>query len=123
MILPPMQCWRGDANFEPACHSEDTDCSCYDIFKNVAGIVAGVGLLLIGVSSLPSVRRNLYWLFYRIHMLACPLVFVAVVVHWNRSIVYLAGGMLYYLATLAPTAFEKLAISRKSAKARVKDTA
>lgn len=115
MIIPPTQCWQGDIDFEPTCHSKDTDCSCYDFFKNLAGLVAGTGLLVIGVSSLAPVRRHFYSVFYRIHMLAGPLVFVAVVVHWNRSILYLAGGMLYYLATLAPTAFEKLAISRKSA--------
>ena len=113
MIFPPRPCWNAigkddddDVDFEPTCRSEDTDCTCYDLFKNLAGIIAGVGLILIGVSSLAPVRRSMYWLFYRIHILAGPLVFVAVVVHWNRSILYLIGGMLYYWTMYVMTVAE-----------------
>ena len=114
MILPPAACWTLsdlDEEDEPTiCRFEDTeDCSCYDIFKNLAGAVAGLGLAVIAVSSLGPVRRLMYGLFYRIHVIAGPLVFVAVVFHWNRSVLYLTGGMLYYLAMYAAAASENAA--------------
>eukprot|EP00977_Amphora_coffeiformis_P010534 scaffold2479_cov151-Amphora_coffeaeformis.AAC.6 len=115
MIIPPVECTGNHPDFEPTCQSEETDCSCYDIWKNLAGAVAGVGLALIGVTSLGPVRRRMYWLFYHVHVLAGPLVFVAVVVHWNRSILYLAGGVLYYLAMYVPTAAESMHICGKVA--------
>jgi ferredoxin-NADP reductase len=107
MILPPVACWRPDATFSPTCVSVETDCTCYDIGKNLAGVVAGVALLCIALTSwTPYVRRHMYWLFYRVHMLAAPLVFAGVVLHWNRSVLYLAGGLLYYLALYVPTRLE-----------------
>lgn len=114
MIIPPAQCLQNDSNFEPTCHSHETDCSCYDIWKNLAGIVAGCGLALIGVTSLGPVRRRMYWIFYRVHVLAGPLVLMAVAVHWKRSVLYLAGGVLYYLAMYVPTATENMAVPGKA---------
>ena len=114
MIIPPVECMGHHPAFLPTCYSEETDCSCYDIWKNLAGVVAGFGLAVIGVTSLGPVRRRMYSLFYHVHVLAGPLVLIAVVVHWNRSILYLAGGILYYLAMYVPTAAESMFVCSKT---------
>lgn len=109
MLLPPRQCYwmlSQDDAFEPVCYSNKTDCSCYDLFRNLTGILAGIGLIVIGISSLNVVRRSMYTVFYKIHILAGPLVMVMVILHWNRSILYMAGGLLFYMASSFPSFVE-----------------
>lgn len=99
-LTPPHYCWdpRNDDTI-PDCDAATEDCSCYRHWRNAIGIVAGLGLLLMALSSLHTVRRSFYTLFYRIHVLAGPTVLLAVILHWDRSLLYMCGGLLYYLAT------------------------
>jgi hypothetical protein len=55
----------------------------------------------------PHLRRNCYALFYIVHRVAGPLVLLGTILHWNRSILYLAGGLLYYVASSTPVWFEQ----------------
>ena len=109
MILPPAPCWSlsSSTEYTPTCHDRETECTCYHHFRNLAGVVALVGLLVIGFSSLDRVRRATYSIFYRIHVVAGPLVVLMVALHWNRSILYMGGGLLYYLASSAPVWIER----------------
>jgi len=101
MLIPPGPCWTISQSiaFTPTCVTQTTDCSCYHHFRNFTGFVAGLGLLVMAVSSLYRVRRHNYAIFYRIHVWASPLVLLATLAHWNKSICYLAGGLLYYMAS------------------------
>jgi NAD(P)H-flavin reductase len=108
LLIPPAGCWTMYVNnaFAPVCKNSETDCSCYHHFRNLVGILAAVGMLLIGITSLDSVRRRCYSLFYKVHVIAGPLVLFFTIVHWNRSMLYLASSILYYVATSFPVLIE-----------------
>jgi predicted ferric reductase len=105
-IWPSTSCWSSTipALFGPAAAAEDP--TCYAQLRNLTGILAFLGLGTIAVTSLEPIRRTCFVLFYTSHLLAAPLVFVCVILHWNRSILYLSGGLLYYLATTLVVYFE-----------------
>jgi predicted ferric reductase len=107
MILPPAPCWTfGDTEFRPTCNDSDSDCSCYAHFRNLTGVLAMVGLVVIAVTSIGYVRRNHYRIFYVAHVLASPLVFIMSVLHWQRSVLYIAPSLLYYVASSIPLMME-----------------
>lgn len=107
MIVPPAQCWtfKTDNDFQPTCNDEETDCSCYDHFRNLTGTLAVLAFGLILFTSLGTVRRRFYSFFYKVHVVAGPLSLAMVILHWNRSILYLGGGLLYYIASSFPIIF------------------
>ena len=104
VALPPRQCWTTDSHssFEPVCNNDTTECSCYDHFRNLTGILAAGFLLIIGLTSLHSVRRRFYCLFYTCHILAAPIVIIAIVMHYNQAILYIAPSFIYYTASSLP---------------------
>ncbi|GMF65777.1 unnamed protein product [Phytophthora lilii] len=77
------------------------ECSLWDhsgrkIWINVFGEAALLCFLLIGVTSIPWVRRRMYNLFYNVHQL----LFVAVVftvLHWARALWFLFPTFIAYL--------------------------
>ena len=119
MISPPRQCWSpfaetsdqildcGDTG-EPVDQllTAVTGCSCYGRFRNLFGVCASICLVIIGLSSLQVVRRRSYSVFYRIHIIAGPLVLVCTILHWEKSILYLVGGISYYVASTFPVLAE-----------------
>jgi len=105
MITIPSGCWGDWDHYEPSCNY-GTDCSCYDHFRNMTGYWAGLSLLVIFFSSLNSFRRKFYTIFVRIHIIAGPLCLLAIIFHYPRAIFYMAGGMLYYLASSMPVFVE-----------------
>jgi predicted ferric reductase len=102
MLLPPAACWTMDStqysNAKPSCVNEDTDCSCYDHFRNLTGCLSACFMVVIAVTSLHQVRRKFYRIFYLSHVAAAPLALIFLVFHWNRSILFLCPSLLYYTA-------------------------
>lgn len=92
-MLPSSQC------FDPFQHHRHHS-SCYEPIRNFSGCIALFGLVLIGLSS--CIRRSHYRVFCHIHVLAGPTVFCCTIVHWNRSMLYMAGGAIYYTACSFP---------------------
>lgn len=115
LFVIPVQCWTIQPNTDisaSGCHT--TDCTCYSRARNFTGLLAALSLAIIGVSSLQPVRRRFYAAFYNIHVLAGPTLLLCVVLHWNRSIIYMAGGLLYYVACSFPVLVEQWWKQRKS---------
>jgi predicted ferric reductase len=110
MILPPKQCWSldysDDDDFGPECVDEDTDCECYDLLRNLTGVVAMILLAIIGITSLNFVRRNHYRLFFLTHVLAGPATLLITIIHWRKCMAYMAPSILYYIATSFPVMTE-----------------
>lgn len=111
MLIPPRQCWTRDneqyTTFQPDCLDENTDCSCYDIFRNLTGFLSVAAMAILLLTSLQPVRRQCYRLFYISHVIAAPLALIMVVLHWNRSILFLAPSLLYYVASSSSTFVER----------------
>lgn len=107
-ILPPMDCWKHPQEYQPPiCEEADEgDCSCYDHFVPLTGLVALLGLLVIGLSSLYRVRRRSFASFAMLHYIFTPLSVVAICIHYNKAILYASGSVLYYLASNYPTWIE-----------------
>jgi predicted ferric reductase len=101
LLIPPAGCWTlQDTDYTPTC--QNIECTCYHHFRNLTGFGACVVLLVIGGTTMNSVRRKSYSLFYKVHVISGPLAFILVILHWKRSIVYLAGGLLFYIASSCP---------------------
>lgn len=111
MIIPPAACWSWDdelvSSLEPSCADESTDCTCYAMFRNLAGFGSAVALFVLMLTSMNQVRRKFYRLFYLSHVIAAPLAILLVVLHWNKSILYMAPSLIYYTATSIPSFLER----------------
>mmetsp|Transcript_62548 Transcript_62548/g.152286 ORF Transcript_62548/g.152286 Transcript_62548/m.152286 type:complete len:890 (-) Transcript_62548:21-2690(-) len=108
-MFPPVQCWTNPQSYQPEiCEDEDVtedgtnECTCYDHFVPFTGWVAGFGLLMIGLSSLYRVRRKQFVVFATLHYLMSPIVIIMICIHYNKAVLYVSGGTLYYLACNAP---------------------
>ena len=112
MLLPGGACWRwNNGDVTPsfcADGSAEGECTCYELFRNFTGLVAVLALLVIGFSSLPSVRRNSYTIFYTLHVTAGPLTLIVTMLHWNRMLLFLCPSIIYYLASTVPILIQLL---------------
>jgi predicted ferric reductase len=120
MIFPPAPCWtlQDTKTFEPTCNDTETECSCYHLFRNLTGFVGLLGLLVIAATTVRHVRRNHYRVFYMTHVLAAPTVLIMVILHWRRSVLYMAPSLLYYVASSAPLLTES-ALKNKNSSVRI----
>ncbi|EGZ15299.1 hypothetical protein PHYSODRAFT_561151 [Phytophthora sojae] len=93
-------CWLEDGRWQQMA-LPCWDCSLRErkgrkIWVNVFGEAALLCFLLIGVTSIPWVRRKMFNLFYNIHQL----LFVAVIftiLHWARALWFLLPALVAYL--------------------------
>jgi predicted ferric reductase len=109
LLVPPAFCWTlQESDYQPTCNDPDTECSCYFHFRNLTGFLALVGLLVISGTTFNSIRRQYYKVFYMTHVLAAPTVLLMAILHWRRSILYMAPSLLYYAATSIPMLTERL---------------
>lgn len=108
MIFPPRQCFSlsNDNDFDPTCVNDETECECYDLLRNLTGVVAMIFLLIIGATSVNYVRRNHYRTFLITHILAGPAAILITIVHWRKCMAYMAPSILYYIATSFPVISE-----------------
>jgi predicted ferric reductase len=113
---PPKNCWEHIYGSEYKQQANGTAVigsaykidaeKCNDLFRNWTGMIGFLLLVLIGASAF--VRRRYYRLFYSIHIVAGPTVLVVSVLHWNRSMIYIAASALYYTACSFPAFTEHL---------------
>jgi predicted ferric reductase len=108
--LPPWGCWVNPQTYDPPiCELSDKHgCSCYKHFQVFTGLVAAIGLILIGISSIHRFRRSFFSSFAIMHHILTPLTFVMICIHYNRAILYASGSLLYYFASCCPVWIEYL---------------
>lgn len=103
VLLPPLACfsWVKDDAEESLthCENETTQCRCHHLLRNLSGLIGALALLALFGASL--IRRRWYKVFYHIHIIAGPTILIATILHWKRSMLYLAAGALYYTACTA----------------------
>lgn len=98
-VFPDGTCWRGIGTYGMEDEAEE---ECQDKFVNLAGVIAGALFLIQLVTSLHSIRRTNYKLFYNIHVAVSLALLVPLVCHYSRMIYYFAPGMLHYLGCNVP---------------------
>lgn len=125
MLIPPAPCWT--MNIEqyqtPQCTSASNEssnnhdykeCSCYNRFRNLTGLVSVTAMILIAITSLRWFREKFYRIFYLCHILASPLAIITLVMHWNEAILFLCPSLIFYAATSIPQFLEKYIESKRS---------
>eukprot|EP00980_Cylindrotheca_fusiformis_P025159 scaffold13207_cov143-Cylindrotheca_fusiformis.AAC.12 len=90
------------------CWVKGYDKDCYDKFINVTGVYAGKAITLLALTSLYWVRRNYYRLFYVTHVSCSVILLISLTMHYNKTILYLAPSLLYYIATNVPLCVEAI---------------
>jgi ferredoxin-NADP reductase len=92
-----------DAVVPLPCHQ----CDCPRRLFYQTGAVAGLALAAITMTSLPYARQHCYALFYRVHVVAAPIMILFLYMHWSKTSFYLSGGVIVYLASWAPSYLEQ----------------
>jgi len=112
LFLPPLKCFNPATDpTDPLEHCTEKICSCYSIFLNLTGLLAVMSFLTMGVTAMR--RRKSYELFYRVHRVAGPIATLCIMLHWKRSIMFLSGAMLFYMACSAPVWWENWSKKRQ----------
>jgi Ferric reductase like transmembrane component/Ferric reductase NAD binding domain len=105
MVWPPRQCWTV---FNNADDDDVDDDFCYTRFRNLTGTLAGVALVVLALTTtFAIIRRRFYTtIFWPSHVISAPWLYIMVIIHYEKAILYVAGGVLYYLATTMPVLLE-----------------
>lgn len=109
-VFPDGTCWRGIGAFGEEDEAEE---ECQDKFVNLAGVICGLLFLLQLLSSLYTIRRTNYKLFYNIHVAVSLGLLVPLVCHYNRMIYYIAPSMLHYMGCNFPLWVESWCTKRR----------
>jgi predicted ferric reductase len=111
LFVPDFQCLLDPNAPVPApCHL----CDCSRRLHYVTGLVVFCALATITFTSLPYMRRRYYELFYRVHVMAAPVLILFLYMHWSKTSLYLSGGVIVYLASWAPSYLEQLLLHRRT---------
>ena len=90
------------------CLIKEYDQSCHSRFVNLLGMVCGVCFMLLGFTSLWWVRRKYYTIFYRFHVGLSLVLLFALMMHYNKMILFLSPSLLYYTSSNVPIFIENL---------------
>ncbi|CAJ1949729.1 unnamed protein product [Cylindrotheca closterium] len=88
------------------CWTWDYGSSCHKKFVNLLGFLCGTAFLILGATSLWVVRRRFFRVFYFCHIGSSFILMFALVMHYNKMILYLAPSLIYYLASNVPQCVE-----------------
>lgn len=93
IMFPPKQCWHTARKDGSHCHTS---------MISFTGLLTSLAFLVIAVTTLNSVRRNMYHVFYLSHVFAAPLSILLLTAHYRRAMVYMSGALIYYLTSSIP---------------------
>ena len=131
-VFPDAECWKemileygneNDATTAAAArmmrllhngeYEEDDDEDCQSKFITLLGVLGGTSFLFLGLSSIYSLRRRNYQLFYNVHVALSILLLFVLVMHYNKMIYYIAPGLLHYMGLCLPIGVESRYRSRR----------
>eukprot|EP00980_Cylindrotheca_fusiformis_P025158 scaffold13207_cov143-Cylindrotheca_fusiformis.AAC.11 len=97
---------RGDFLPGKECWVKGYDSGCHQQFVYLTGLVCGISIGLLALTSSMLIRRGNYRLFYIMHASFSVILLFGMTLHNNKTILYLAPGLLYYMATNVPLSVE-----------------
>ena len=71
---------------------------CNTHFFNFSGLVSMLAFIVLGIFSLPWVRRRTYWLFYSVHIPMAWIMLLSAIVHITYDALFLVPNIIYYFA-------------------------
>ena len=87
---------------------------CNHYFFNFSGFVSMSAFIVLGIFSLPYVRRRAYWLFYTVHVPMAWITLLGTIVHITYDTLFLVPNIIYYLAPTVSVWVQQLVSARKS---------
>jgi len=84
------------------CFTTDYNTDCYDKYINTLGIISGLALVILAISSLYYIRRHYYKAFYTIHIIVSISILFGLCMHYNKMIYYMLPSLLYYIGSNLP---------------------
>ena len=105
-LFPHSDCWvwlwEGERDKSQGNSFVDVDFACHLRFVNLLGVICGICFIGLGCTSLWWVRRNHYRVFYVCHIVFSFILLFGLLMHYNKIVLYLAPGLLYYAALSVP---------------------
>eukprot|EP00554_Chaetoceros_debilis_P008401 CAMPEP_0194104814 /NCGR_PEP_ID=MMETSP0150-20130528/5097_1 /TAXON_ID=122233 /ORGANISM="Chaetoceros debilis, Strain MM31A-1" /LENGTH=938 /DNA_ID=CAMNT_0038792465 /DNA_START=80 /DNA_END=2896 /DNA_ORIENTATION=- len=97
-LYPPQRCWGWDIF---SVHGQSTS-GCYGYWRNFTGVISLLAFVLLGITSLPAIRRRAYWLFISVHIPAAWVMMIGAIAHFRIIALFLLPNIVYYLVTTVP---------------------
>jgi len=101
--------WDGQ---QVSIHQEDRQC--WLALINGTGVVSTVAFLVLGLTSLPIVRRYSYTLFYVVHIPMAWIMMITAIWHYPTCGLVMIPNIIYYLSLKIPVAVRQRWISTKA---------
>merc|ERR1719232_2158817 len=115
-LYPPRDCWSRDVL---RARGTGSGASCYGYWRNFTGVVSALAFVVLGVTSLPRVRRAMYRLFYVVHIPMAWTMMIMAVAHFSFIALFLLPNIVYYLATTVPVWVSQFLSARRDGGCRV----
>ena len=84
------------------CFTTNYNTGCYDKYINTLGIISGLALVILAISSLYYIRRHYYKVFYTIHIIVSISILFGLCMHYNKMIYYMLPSLVYYIGSNLP---------------------
>jgi len=84
------------------CFTTDYNTDCYDKYINTLGIISGLSLVTLAISSLYYIRRQYYKAFYTIHIIVSISILFGLCMHYNKMIYYMLPSLVHYIGSNLP---------------------
>jgi len=84
------------------CFTTNYNTDCYDKYINTLGIISGLALVILAISSLYYIRRHYYKAFYTIHIIVSISILFGLCMHYNKMIYYMLPSLVYYIGSNLP---------------------
>ena len=97
-LYPPQRCWDWDIF---SLHGQST-AHCYGYWRNFTGVISLLAFAILGITSLPAIRRRAYWLFISVHIPAAWVMMIGAIAHFRFIALFLLPNIVYYLVTTVP---------------------
>lgn len=118
-LYPPSKCWSWDVL---RVHG-GRDFGCQGYWRNFTGVLSALAFTILGVTSLPRVRRAMYRLFYVVHIPMAWTMMIMAIAHFSFVALFLLPNIVYYLATTVPVWASQFLSSRRDGGCRVRSVA
>ena len=112
LIPPSWECITNQNPFEfhrepEEPHNHEFD-QCWLALVNATGMVSTLSFVVLGITSLPYMRRRYYALFYQVHIPAAWIMLFMAIWHYPTCALVLIPNIIYYLSFNVPVYVEQV---------------
>lgn len=105
-FIPQWRCFEGPWERDAQQAHTDEQLPCFVVQRNFTGVLGGVALVILGMSSMNWVRRTSYRLFYTLHGFCTPVILLMTALHGHSFFLYLVPALILWSSTTLPVLLE-----------------